>query len=192
MDDTRLEQQIKWSKWILLAVIAITVGAYALRFHSRLWSAEPDAWGQFGDYLGGVMNPLIAFGAFYWLATSVALQKAELSATRKALIDTQHAQEKQAEIAVIAAKIQTLNIRLSSVYSQLRSARDRQDMLTVKQATDGAFPTACDPNGEKRFVLQMLRSLKAQISQLEDVERNLIEQVEVLGNIVMPPLSAEE
>ena len=42
-----------------LIVLVATIGSYILEFHSSSISSDPAAWGQFGDYIGGVLNPIL-------------------------------------------------------------------------------------------------------------------------------------
>lgn len=62
------------------------------------------AWGQFGDYMGGVVNPLLSLLTLLALVATVALQRqqlqisrAELKATRKELKKSARAQRMAAE-----------------------------------------------------------------------------------------------
>ncbi len=51
-------------------------------FHGQL-SNKNEVFGQFGDYFGGILNPIIAGFAFYLIAATYDLQKTELEETRK-------------------------------------------------------------------------------------------------------------
>ena len=58
-------------------------------------SLDSAIWGSFGDFFSGVMNPIIAFFAFYWLTRSVIMQRKELRATQDILVETEKAQRAQ-------------------------------------------------------------------------------------------------
>lgn len=46
---------------VLLAVyVLLVVGAYVWQFHEERLATDSGAWGQFGDYLAGMTNPVIA------------------------------------------------------------------------------------------------------------------------------------
>lgn len=53
-------------------------------------------WGAFGDFIGGILNPLVAFFALYWLTRSIKIQREELSATKAELAQAKLAQQDQA------------------------------------------------------------------------------------------------
>ena len=65
-------------------IILVVVGFYFFNFHHSL-SKENNAWGTFGDYVGGILNPVIAFGALYLIAETYKLQKIELEKTTELL-----------------------------------------------------------------------------------------------------------
>ena len=56
------------------------------------------AWGQFGDYLGGTLNPLVSFFALFILLLTYRSQSEELKATQEALqIQAQTAKQERQE-----------------------------------------------------------------------------------------------
>jgi hypothetical protein len=59
----------------VIATLAIVVlGILAANFWKSPLAHSMEQWGQFGDYMGGVLNPLAAFAALLLLARSIALQ----------------------------------------------------------------------------------------------------------------------
>lgn len=68
------------------ALIFIVVFAYFIQFYFFLdyrISKEADVWGQFGDYVGGVLNPFLGFVSISLLIKSLSLQH-EANASLKA------------------------------------------------------------------------------------------------------------
>lgn len=56
-------------------LIALVWGAYSLKFGvDFLFSQQADVWGQFGDFMGGVLNPILSFISICLLIRSVTLQ----------------------------------------------------------------------------------------------------------------------
>ena len=57
-----------WNKWwpLILGVLAcmLTIFIYVYYFKDKEISATPEAWGQLGDFFGGVLNPWLAFITF--------------------------------------------------------------------------------------------------------------------------------
>jgi uncharacterized membrane protein len=59
---------------VLVTYIVLVVGLYVWQFGGPLFSTETGVWGQFGDYIGGLLNPLFALvnvGVIVYLALSV-------------------------------------------------------------------------------------------------------------------------
>ncbi|HEU5133621.1 MAG TPA: hypothetical protein VFU13_00630 [Steroidobacteraceae bacterium] len=70
-------------------IIALTAGivataAYLLNF-GVIPSDAQDDWGQFGDFLGGLLNPIVALFALYMLSVTLRTQRRELRATHDEL-----------------------------------------------------------------------------------------------------------
>lgn len=180
MDDSLIERDIKWSKIFLVGVMAVCVTLYSWKFYD-FPKGNPDSWGQFGDFLGGVMNPLIAFGAFYWLTTSVRLQKTELAETRKALQDSHKAQERHATTALMAAQIQAANIRLAAVSNMLNHHRNRRAaLLRIIVNTDMINKSVDEKGGMTQLGVQ-LHSVNREIDRLEEMEAGQLEWIVQFG-----------
>jgi hypothetical protein len=97
-----LESIVLWvskTPYLVGFVLIALVAAYVLAFASFGWSKSPEAWGQLGDYIGGILNPVVALCALIALVVSIQLQKAELAATRSELASTKTVVEEQAKIA---------------------------------------------------------------------------------------------
>lgn len=69
---------------IAIAAVFSVVLTYVNQFGYHL-SADREHWGQFGDYIGGLLNPtfsLLAFGALLW---SIKIQERSLNASAEEL-----------------------------------------------------------------------------------------------------------
>ncbi|WP_213733330.1 hypothetical protein [Citrobacter europaeus] len=63
-------------KWVCLITIVFTWGGYYLNFGLKgTLSNNTEVWGQFGDYVGGVVNPILTFFTIYLLIRSIGLQR---------------------------------------------------------------------------------------------------------------------
>jgi hypothetical protein len=77
---------------IYSAIIAISTAA------SSAYYFKSDGFGQIGDLVGGIINPLASLLAFIIVAASIQIQKAELSATRMELAESAKAQASHVKI----------------------------------------------------------------------------------------------
>lgn len=89
------------STWLLVAIFGIAMVAATVVGY-MYWStfggdliSEHDKWGLFGDYVGGTLNPILAFFALFALLITIHLQVRELVQTRNILKETVAASEVQ-------------------------------------------------------------------------------------------------
>lgn len=88
-------KMLQWLPWLAGALAIILVVSYAIAFHPLPINERPDAWGQFGDYMGGLLNPLISLFTLIVAVSVWRLQKTELLETRKALEEQGRTAEQQ-------------------------------------------------------------------------------------------------
>lgn len=143
--------------YLLLAagatVFAVVILFYRWSFAGPL-SSDPAAWGQFGDFLGGTLNPVFAYLSFTALVITLALQteqlrlsrkqlelsQQELAETRKELERSANAQAataislgKQAEMAAASAQMEALSKAI-----QIVDARISKTSMPSKGASEGS------------------------------------------------------
>jgi large-conductance mechanosensitive channel len=112
--------------WLILGtVVSVVFILYFINFNSSAiknqdWlsiyqnlSKDTGTWGTFGDYVGGILNPVIAAFAFYLIAKTYELQKRELEATRSLLEISTDAQENQIKLAALTALLNSNFTRIS-------------------------------------------------------------------------------
>jgi hypothetical protein len=127
MDREEVEVRTGW--WVAGAfgVLIGMVLMYILWFGIKLGQplAEDAAkWGAFGDYIGGVLNPIVALMALYWLTRSVRLQKEELAATRAELREAAYAQTRQVKISAEASRLSAIDTLLGSLNQEFNTQID--------------------------------------------------------------------
>lgn len=117
----------------IVSVMLLVVAAYVFRFQNHP-AGDPDAWGQFGDYFGGLLNP--ALGSFSVLALiyTVYLQTKTLEATREQLnVSQEELKNSSAELKRSSEafesqnqilRIQTFETTLFNMLSNNRAMRD--------------------------------------------------------------------
>lgn len=77
----------------VLALLLVVV--YAFTFRKLPAGENPAAWGTFGDYMGGLLNPLISLFTLIVAMKVWGLQKTELLETRRALEEQGRTAEQQ-------------------------------------------------------------------------------------------------
>ena len=84
--------------WLAGAALLVPTSYFIwFSYHGLHVSTTPDNWGTFGDFTGGILNPMVAFVALLWLMISVGIQRTELKDTRKELAAAARAQEETAK-----------------------------------------------------------------------------------------------
>jgi hypothetical protein len=128
-DLQKLDDRIRSSKRLIVGFGLVLPLSYFSWFiyHSIPLSINSGDWGTLGDFIGGILNPIISFSAFYWLTKSVRIQKEELVETRATLDDTLAAQSAQIKISAYTAlissatsEVDVLNTRLTYLCDQFK------------------------------------------------------------------------
>jgi hypothetical protein len=88
-EEAKLKAATNITLWAAGACLVALPIAYYLWWHvqAKLPTnvTDPGAWGSFGDFVGGLLNPIVAFLALFWLTRSIQIQRTELRETRLAL-----------------------------------------------------------------------------------------------------------
>ena len=87
LDTIASKQMITLLGWLVavaLVIIAATYAFYFTHFHGT-FSNDPGVWGQFGDFVGGTINPILTFLTFMALVFTVVLQTRQLEHSREEL-----------------------------------------------------------------------------------------------------------
>jgi hypothetical protein len=76
---------------VFLVSAAVAAGFYLLHFRGLPIVADPEPWGRLGDFLGGVLGPLVGLLLLIGLVWSMLSIRSELALTRAALQRTAEA-----------------------------------------------------------------------------------------------------
>lgn len=88
-------------------VLAIAPYIYAFAFHfNHTISSSPSDWGALGDYIGGIVNPLLSFASIILIIRTVQLQR-----------DANDALKEDLETAKQESKLRAFDAKLSSLIS---------------------------------------------------------------------------
>lgn len=182
-----LDKDISRSRRVIALYGLLVAGAFAIWF-PLVQGASPSEtiaeWGQFGDYIGGLLNPVVALFAFYWLTRSVKIQKEELSETKTALQESKQAQERQAETALATAKIQSLNIELTLIATELGSLYSRRNSVMERGIVGNLYNPVMDESGRSVDPREALTVINNSISMLKDQQDELLKRIgEIRSNL---------
>jgi hypothetical protein len=164
LDLEGLEKSINRAKLIAALVFFLIPISYFLWFwifQDQSFSQSSGDWGTFGDFVGGVLNPLIAFFAFYWLTQSIKLQRQELGETKDALIKSSEAQNMQVQNQVLANKLLLLDSKLRTCMSDIEFLYSEIQSLSGDTSAKVAF------NGQVVSPVKRIPSIQLEISKLK-------------------------
>jgi len=107
----------------LLAAIAV-FSLYRSHFDGA-WAPAQNTWGEFGDYFGGVLNPILTFITLIALVWALRLQSNELEATRYELYETRIANKRA------AAALEQQKSVADAQLEQLKLEEHKEDLIRV-------------------------------------------------------------
>ncbi|KTB87919.1 hypothetical protein AO070_04725 [Pseudomonas syringae pv. syringae PD2766] len=109
-------------------------------------SGSASYWGQIGDFVGGLLNPLLSFAALMAVLLSLKAQRKELSLARADAKENHRIQEQQSQIFE-RQNFESLFFRLLDIHARLSKeiTLDPKDFEGALQATHGKR------NGEDAF-----------------------------------------
>ena len=89
LDGVNSRQMVHILSWIVgtaLAVIVIVYAVYFAQFHGK--AGDQAVYGQFGDFIGGTLNPVLSFLSLIALIFTVVLQTRQLEHSREELLNS--------------------------------------------------------------------------------------------------------
>jgi hypothetical protein len=133
------DRLLRWLPAIVVAALAALLcvaAAYVWNFGRLGLSPSQDHWGQFGDFVGGVSNPVLSFLALVALVLTVALQSkqlglanAQLRISKEELVDSR----KELELSRRAAEGQLSHFqkeaKKNDIYRTIRVLEERLETL---------------------------------------------------------------
>lgn len=138
-DDLKdLQKKIRFSTIIAIIIVTTVFSSYIgyLGIYKDLQiSNDSGSWGTFGDFIGGLLNPIIAGLAFYWLTQSVLIQKKELSETQNVLKETEKTQKKQRFENSFFSLLEQMNAVFSQLNTSDKESTNNISTLTFKNSS---------------------------------------------------------
>ncbi|UZT77039.1 putative phage abortive infection protein [Ectopseudomonas chengduensis] len=116
---------------------------------------ELQYWGQIGDFIGGVLNPLLSFLALMAVLHTIKIQRHELKEAREEAKLANTIQNKQTEVFE-RQNFESVLFRLFDVHNKIT---DR--ILNTKKYSDSAFQ-------------KLLSSFKSELAELDNAEQPTI------------------
>lgn len=160
-----------------LILVGVICGIYISNFGTTQ-SADPAIWGQFGDYIGGVLNPLFALAAFLSALWSIDLQRRESRAAAEQLAEqTKIARE---ELATLGSE------RLGEEF--LLVIRDIDQRVSALLETDISLPGTSPAVTISQMVAEADRLENANSEERSRAYEDFLSYANRPGNVVEVPV----
>lgn len=133
-DIDKIDSDINFHR-IMVFLILVTAIIFYMIFINLKVPEVAQSWGPVGDFFGGILNPIFALFAFYWLTYSVRLQIKELKETRIELSKAAKAQKKSATHQKKIARLEGKNVKTQAkifVFNK-ETLKSQQDAATAQQ-----------------------------------------------------------
>lgn len=127
-DSVTYASWLNWLPGIAGILGAVLIGSYIFTFQKLPTNENPAAWGTFGDYMGGLLNPLISLFTLIVAMKVWGLQKTELLETRRAVEEQGKTAEQQRREQRF---FDLLGLYHTTVQSIATGVRDNQSGLLV-------------------------------------------------------------
>ena len=112
----------------VFVIAAAWVGYYINFGIGGVLSRHTDVWGQFGDYVGGVVNPILSFITIYLLIHSIGLQRE----SNDSLISEIQRQEKLEEYKKFELRFFHLIESQENMFGRFKVVLSENDSTTVE------------------------------------------------------------
>ncbi|MFS2112719.1 hypothetical protein [Herbaspirillum frisingense] len=141
-----LEQATKAMVKIAGSVFGLTLVAYFVRFGpfseyifgkegATDVSTAQAAWGQFGDFIGGSLNPFLSALTLVGLVFTILLQQESMARTQADSNNNINSLREQAELSLITARLQALSVTLD-VITEMHAQAVASNHMTAIQLLD--------------------------------------------------------
>lgn len=177
--------------YIVLIFVVVVVGFYTFKFFGNPLSDKTEDWGVFGDFIGGTLNPLLAFFSFMLLLLNLKLQREQLDnaeeqleLNRKELELTRIELAKAAEAQVNSAKVMHEQLKTQdlqqfenlffALITQLQNRVEHLEDRGVIQAThEIIYSKQLTNNSYKGVVESIYCVIQNILDKFDSEERNL-------------------
>lgn len=152
----------------VISIMAVLILIYAWWFWKAGISSNPERWGQFGDYVGGLLNPIVALAALYLLSWSVRIQRQELQSAQEAL-------HSQADSTKTTVRLNAITIYIGFIDGQIMlKQRELEQQKNTLNLAD--LRTVLN----RPLILEAIDQLNNAISDLEAKKKTYLREVERL------------
>ena len=120
--------------FLIIAAIAIIIvyGSYMLNFSDQVISKSSGDWGTFGDFIGGTLNPTLAFLSLLAILQTIKIQSKELGNSTRALENSEKELVKSSEALVEQSNSLKIQNFENTFFNMIRLHNEIVNNLKIK------------------------------------------------------------
>lgn len=143
--EVEFERAKYWVPRIAIGIFIVIIILYFSRYIGNPMGSNSDL-GAFGDFVGGVLNPLLTFGTILLLIYSITFQLDELKETRNEIKDSREEIKKSNEISTSNVEIQKTIFETERIIGELDNGKSL--LINIEEALIFKF----DEKGIKKTI----------------------------------------
>ncbi|WP_419770937.1 MAG: putative phage abortive infection protein [Candidatus Marinarcus sp.] len=167
--------------WVLISfglvgfVCSVFVfGFYGITFLDYKVTADAEHFGQFGDFIGGTLNPILAFLSFMALLYTIKIQMDELKFTRDELKESRIAQQEQSQSLRLQNQATKIQMFENTFFQLLRQHNEYLDLVVEEKIKiDYFFNYTCDFTGCTGKELKCIDDILLNFCKINQTNRTL-------------------
>lgn len=151
MNENEIKKTAYWVVGIVIVLIGVVLGLFIYNFYTYPLAENSEKWGQFGDYIGGTLNPILAFLSFSALLFTIYVQVKQLNFADEQLKRTlDELNLSRTELTLTRGELQ----RSADAQSGSKAVMEQQLLTQTMQQFDSIF-------------FAMLKDLNSLLAELE-------------------------
>ncbi|MDV7378139.1 putative phage abortive infection protein [Acinetobacter baumannii] len=179
-----IDKDINYSRIIIFLILIAVVFFFLIMKEVKI-TDEAQHWGTVGDFFGGILNPIFALFAFYWLTYSVRLQIKELAETRNELRKAAAAQVESARHQQSIAELENENVNTQKELLALQ-----EKTLISQQTANESQQKQIEIQNFERLFFELIKTKNNAISMISTSERSRSGEYNLTGlNVFKDKLS---
>ena len=147
----------------LIALISVTV-SYVYHFYYELnfsLSNDPAVWGQLGDYIGGILNPLLSFVSIVLLIKSLTLQNQANKDLKDEIENTKRTEKIRAFESQLFNMIDSQRQAFESFNIQIKNGKKTQKIISSEAVVhiEDEIERLRDEGGDNAHIKSFIESI---------------------------------
>lgn len=158
----------RFAIYLAFGCFVIAAGAYAINFADWLnLSDSTETWGQLGDYLGGIINPIVGLLTICLLTVSLRQNQIALRQTREELKETRKAIQQAGSIQAATEDALRKQIEIAD------EARDMSNAVAIAAAYRERYRYAYSSRDENLTVQYQKDEWVNKVTRLDEEARRI-------------------